>query len=145
MHGCKSRTSTSPTTLSPDAHLVLADLQAHDGLTASWDWEADVRFARAAGFAPELVEVLEEWLRADTRLPGVLLIYYQVVRPRVTRRRLRALRQLVAAGLVRSSWCGTGECGQTDFGVNRMRSYCLVATRTAVRHPTSKEQGDASS
>ena len=105
-----------------NADIVLDILRTHDqGITSSWDWGMDLKFAREIG-NEEAVDILKS-LGAS-----VLSIrdhdYY--IKPVVTTRRLRALRKLVGAGLVRSYWVGTGYGGKADYGVVRLRGYMLT-------------------
>lgn len=102
-----------------DADIVLDILRTHtQGITSSWDWEMDLKFAREIG-DEDVVDLLKE-------LGGSVLAfreYNRCIRPTVTARRLRALRELVKKGMVRSHWVGTGYGGRADFGVNRLRGY----------------------
>lgn len=113
-----------------DADIVLDILRTHDqGITSSWDWEMDLKFARKIG-NEDAVDILEK-LGAS-----VLSIrdHDRYIRPMITSRRLRALRKLVNMGLVRSYWVGTGYGGRADFGINRLRGYEIT--------PKGREDGE---
>ncbi len=113
-----------------DAGIVLDILRTHaQGITSSWDWEMDLKFAEKID-DEEAVNLLKE-LRGS-----VLAIreHDQYIRPTITVRRLRALRKLVKKGLVESYWVGTGWGGRNDTGVNRLRGYMLT--------PKGREDGE---
>ena len=104
-----------------DADIVLDILRTHNqGITSSWDWEMDLKFAKGIGddVAVDFIEGLQG---------SVLSIrdHDRYIRSRITARRLRALRKLVKRGLVESHWMGTGWGGRSDFGVGRLRGYML--------------------
>lgn len=105
-----------------DADIVLDILRTHDqGITSSWDWEMDRKFAKEIG-DEKAVEILKN-------LGGSVLSilnHDEHIRPTITTRRLRALRKLVNMGFVRSYWVGTGYGGKADLGVARLRGYELT-------------------
>ncbi len=113
-----------------DADIVLDILRTHtQGITSSWDWEMDLKFAEKIG-DEEAVKLLKE-------LGGSVLAireHDRYIRPTTTDRRLRALRKLVEKGLVESYWVGTGWGGRNDTGVNRLRGYMLT--------PKGREDGE---
>ena len=98
--------------------------EAPGGITTSWDWQMDLKFSREVG-DNEAVEDLEALLKSGSPHPRLIIFWDRVIRPNITRRRLRALRQLVCEGLVVTDWAGTGPGGYTDFGVRRIRGYEL--------------------
>ena len=108
-----------------DHEFILADLKKNDA-QSSWDWDADLRFAKHLGLA-------EEFRHLELAIGGNFLpdrrAHFEMVRRTVTQRRLRAIRKLVHMGLVRSEWRGTGSCGKTDCGINRARGYFLKTER----------------
>ena len=102
-----------------DDDIALDILRTHaQGITSSWDWEMDLKFAEEIG--DDLAVDFIKGLRGS-----VLSIqdHDRYVRSRITARRLRVLRKLVSMGLVKSYWVGTGHGGRADFGVNRLRGY----------------------
>ena len=113
-----------------DADIVLDILRTHvQGITSSWDWEMDLKFAEKIG-DEDAVNLLKE-------LGGSVLAireHDRYIRPTITARRLRALRKLVDMGLVRSYWVGTGYGGRADFGINRLRGYEIT--------PKGRENGE---
>ena len=105
-----------------DADIVLDILQTHtQGITSSWDWEMDRKFAEMIG-DEEAVKLLKEF--GDSVL--AMREHDRCIRPTITARRLRALRKLVGMGLVTSYWIGTGWGGRSDLGVNRLRGYSIT-------------------
>jgi hypothetical protein len=104
-----------------DREIILADMKVY-GSQGSWDWEADYRFAQAIG-AKETAEIYRMLLKS--RSPFCHLIWIQRQNDGVRKRRLRALRSLVKAGLVESWWRGTGIGGFSEFGVRKVKSYHL--------------------
>ena len=119
-----------PTKLRTDADIVLDILRMHDqGITSSWDWEMDLKFAEKIGD-----DVAVDFIKG---LRGSVLSIRDhdcYIRSRITDRRLRALRKLVKKGLVESHWVGTGWGGRSDTGVNRLRGYMLT--------PKGREDGE---
>lgn len=107
-----------------DIEIVTADMQKH-GDHGAWDWEADLRFAQAIG-DDEAVRDCANLLRSNAPYALQIMAHRVVIAPRITWRRVRALRQLVRGGKARSFWLGTGPRGRTEFGVNRVRHYRLV-------------------
>ena len=105
-----------------DVEIVLADLYEH-GAQHSWDWTADLQFARAVGLVEE-AKLLES-MQAPAFWPAAIEAHMAFVKKPVTNRRLRALRRLVSEGVVEAEWRGTGWGGRTDFGVGRVRRYAL--------------------
>ena len=103
-----------------NTEFLINDFKEHP-VQSSWDFEADLRFAKAIG-DKEAVELIKPMLNGGF-LPAILAIFRHTIRPRITNRRLRAMRKLVKQGLVKIGWLGTGYGGKTEFGVNRVRSY----------------------
>lgn len=104
-----------------DGEFVLSDIKKN-GSQSSWDWDADLRFACHLGLTEEI-----QHLRAANEgnfLPN-RLAHFEMVRRKITQRRLRVLRKLVHEGRVTSEWRGTGLFGKTDCGINRARAYFL--------------------
>lgn len=105
-----------------DTQLVLKDMQ-NKGPQGSWDWEADHRFAKAVGDLTAVSDL--ERIMACELDAAAFIGHKRLVRKRITERRLRALRKLVAQGTVYADWRGTGPGGKNRFGVNRCRAYFL--------------------
>lgn len=112
--------------LSPDAKIVLADLRIRRS-QYSWDWTADARFAQEArGIPADALEIAERLAMGNFGVAPLAMDAHRLgVYPHVTVRRLRALRELVKARMVKASWSGTGPGGRTDYGVCRTRHYRL--------------------
>jgi hypothetical protein len=106
-----------------DAAFLLQDLK-ENGPQCSWDWPADLRFAKHAGDAN--ATELYEWAVESTLVLPLLLYEVQLRGRYINQRRLRALRLLVRTGKVKSHWGGMGENGVYYFGVNRTRVYSLA-------------------
>ena len=106
-----------------DADIVLDILRTHvQGITSSWDWEMDRKFAEKIGD--------EDTVKLLKKLGNSILSireHDRYIRPTITARRLRALRKLVEKGLVHSYWLGTGWGGRSDLGVSRLRGYILTS------------------
>lgn len=113
-----------------DADIVLDILRTHvQGITSSWDWEMDRKFAEKIG-DEDAVKLLKEFGGSVLAMRE----HDRCIRPTITARRLRALRKLVGMGLVTSYWVGTGWGGRSDLGVNRLRGYMLT--------PKGREYGE---
>ena len=108
--------------MNDDQKFLLANLKAN-GPQSSWDWQADHRFALAAGLTEE-AEKIRLVLRSHA--PTIFRDEVMFSVKHVKTRRLRALQALVKKGLVRSAWVGTGAGGKNEFSVNRCRAYFLV-------------------
>lgn len=112
--------ATSSESLSPDEQFLLEDIIEHHG-QSSWDWGADRRFAEHIGADYSVI---------DAAMASCAPFAFRVAAARswksLTARRLRGLRSLVKRGKVESYWLGTGSGGATDFGVRRVREYCLA-------------------
>ncbi len=106
-----------------DENIVLNDLKIHSS-QCSWDWEADLRFAKAIN--SELVNDLKSIINSKAPIPFLVMNHRIIIKQKITDRRIRALRKLIKRGIVQANWIGTGEFGKTDFGVNRNRDYSLV-------------------
>jgi hypothetical protein len=101
---------------------LLADLAGHE-FVFSWDWQADLRFARFLG-ETKIVESIEAAMASHAPWPNLFDFYQTIVKP-VTQRRLRVLRSLVKAGKAEAEWVSSGECGRANYGVTRFRAYRL--------------------
>lgn len=107
--------------------MMVADLAEH-GQQASWDWEADRRWARMKGDR-EMVGCLDHLL-ANTGVAVQRVNYHDAyIRQRVTLPRLKALRRLVRDGECVSYWMGAGEGSRASYGVGRIRVYRLNPER----------------
>lgn len=106
-----------------DTDILYHDLEQH-GSQGSWDWEADLRFAQAIG-DKEAVDDLKKCLRSSAVF-ALLISAQRGLVGHITRRRVRALQQLVRDGKAKAYWLGTGAYGKTEFGTNRVRHYELV-------------------
>ncbi len=102
---------------------VIQDLSKHR-CQSSWDWGADLRFARI--FAGDFVDDICTLCRANAPTPHLIAFHRAYIYRRVTLPRLRALRNLVRGGKVKATWSGTDYGGRTDFGVTRTRQYRLA-------------------
>jgi hypothetical protein len=109
--------------LSEDAKFLKADMRKH-GAQASWNWEADLRFAEFIDDAIA-VDCLKTLLGSAAPFPLQIASHRACV-TRTKRRRLRALRFMKDIGIVETGWIGTGEGGATEFGPRRIRYYGLV-------------------
>jgi hypothetical protein len=110
-----------------DIDIIVTDMRKH-GPQASWDWEADLRFAQAIS-DDEAVKDCQELLRSANRgsiWPLLIIAHQELVGKRITRRRVRALRRLVQERRAKAFWLGTGPQGRADFGVGRVRHYKLL-------------------
>ena len=90
------------------------------GSQDSWDWDADLRLAK------HLKEdtLIEEAIESNAPLPSRIAV--SKTWRKLTQKRLRVLRRLVASGHCKSFWAGTGQLGRTDFGVSRVRRYAAI-------------------
>lgn len=107
-----------------DLDIIIKDLETHDNQGA-WDWEADLRFARAIGDT-EAVADCQALLRSNAPFALQIAAHHGLIAKTITARRIRALRALVRQGRARAFWLGTGRGGASLFGVNRVRHYQLV-------------------
>ena len=107
-----------------DEESLLSELS--QGGQDSWDWGADLRFARHLNDT-DAIEVLEGIVKSKAPM-GIILAVHHVCAGHIKRRRLRALRVLVREGQAKSGWLGVGEGGRCLFGVNRVRTYALAQT-----------------
>ena len=103
-----------------NTEFLIQDFKEHP-VQSSWDFEADLRFAKAID-DEEAVGLIRSMLKSSFA-PAILGVFHHTIRPRITRRRLAATRKLVERGLVTARWSGTGYGGKTEFGVNRARTY----------------------
>lgn len=103
-----------------NTEFLINDFKEHP-VQSSWDFEADLRFAKEIG-DDEAVNLLRSMLKSRF-VPAILGVFYHTIRPRITRKRLRVIRKLVEQGLVVTYWSGTGYGGKADFGVSRTRTY----------------------
>lgn len=108
-----------------DSEIVYQDLQQH-GDQASWDWQADLRFAWAIGASAELIQDIQKLLNSTAPYALRIMAHRELIYRPITARRVRALRKLVKLGRARASWCGTGPQGVIDFGVGRTRRYSAL-------------------
>lgn len=108
-----------------DTEIVYQDMRKH-GSQGAWDWEADLRFARAIGASADLIQDCQSLLKSQAPFPLLIAFHRQIIRQPITLRRGRALRKLVRSGKAKSYWLGTGPYGRVEFGVNRVRHYELV-------------------
>ena len=103
---------------------ILADLQDHQGLTHSHDWDADLRFAEFVGDKD-----MSDWLRYGVVDSDGTSFYrvrnYRLYCSKIKKKRLAALRRLQSRGIVESSWSGTGYEGYELSGLRRVRMYML--------------------
>lgn len=118
--------------LQRDTQIVWDDLKKYSGHQESWDWEADLRFAKAIGAITE-VEVLEEIMTSDAVLV-LKEMAHAIVITKIKRRRLRALNNLRKMGIVNAGWIRSGERGRTLYGVTRFRTWWLIS-RSLLRPP----------
>jgi hypothetical protein len=105
-----------------DSQWALKDLREHT-MQSSIDWQADLRFARHLN-DPEAVAHLEEAAN-----PKRIQLSKWEGWDRLTKRRLKALRCLVNAGLAVAEWRGTGDWGLHLHGARRARCYELNKRR----------------
>lgn len=113
-----------------DADIVLDILRTHaQGITSSWDWEMDLKFAEKIGD-----DVAADFIKGLCGSVLSIRDHDRYIRSRITARRLRALRRLVKKGLVSSYWVGTGWGGRSDTGVSRLRGYMIT--------PKGRESGE---
>lgn len=105
--------------LSKDAKFLLDDLIKRHS-QASWDWEADCRFAKYLKRTDD-VELIRETLHSGA--PGPIRIGCSTLWKPITQRRLRGLRELVKAKLACAGWIGLGPGALNEFGVRRSRYY----------------------
>jgi hypothetical protein len=102
----------------------LDDLRKN-GDQASWDWEADERFAHMIGD----LEAADMIRQAIDSVSTIFHRYTAVHVTGITQKRLRALRRLGRQGFIKTGWIGTGPGGYNEFGVRRSRWYRLVGTK----------------
>lgn len=99
---------------------VLADLEKNQVQT-SWDWEADMRLARAMGDT-ETAETLRQVMGSAATLV-TRDAAHAACAGRIRARRMRALAELTRQGLLQASWVGTGPGGGNELGVTRIRCW----------------------
>jgi hypothetical protein len=115
--------------LDADLSIVRADMATHDGMGSSWDWEADLRFAQAIG-DDGAATWADQLARSQMPLP-LRLDLYTAHCGHITRRRRRAMGELVRRGWATASWIGLGEGSRAAFGVGRSRVYELTPVGSA--------------
>lgn len=115
------------------------DIKEH-GPQSSWDWEAELRFARFVGDTHAA-----EWIEkaVDSKAPtGLRCAVVESVYQRVHRQRLEGLRRLKARGIVTASWIGGGAGCWYELGVRRFRLYQLAGPNVEYyNHPTPTDEG----
>lgn len=94
-----------------------------NGSQSSWDWQADLRFAKF--FFPEEHADIAAIIHSST-VYSSRIAAHEVLAKKTKSSRIATLRRLIKKGLIESSWMGTGEGGKNLFGVNRVRSYYLT-------------------
>ena len=107
-----------------DCQIILKDMKETKTGQASWDWEADLRFAKSVKGENE-VEILNLLMNSHTVFPILISTHKEFI-TKLKNRRLRALRKLEQQGLVYSGWRGTGEGGFSEFGTRRVKSWHLI-------------------
>lgn len=110
-----------------DAEIIIEYLKNNHNM-AGWDWGADEFFAkRAANIPIKAREAAIELGRERFGVAPLAMGYHRAfIKGPVTQRRLRACRKLIAFGIVKASWTGTGRGGYTDYGIRRDRLYRLA-------------------
>lgn len=101
---------------------ILKDMRSYHG-QSSWDWEADLRFARFLG--DKEAEVIINDACHCSLVPMAVALMHTKAALRVKGKRLDLLRELVREGLVEKWPLGTGQCGRTDCGISWAMSYHL--------------------
>ncbi len=92
------------------------------GPQASWDWEADYRFAIIIKDYKS-AEIIKQVIESN----GVTAIRYAAVQSTgITKKRLNFLRKLKRTGVVKSYWSGLGRGAYSQFGIRRVRCYELI-------------------
>lgn len=99
---------------------LLSDLEENLD-QSSWDWEADYRFAIAAGDTKS-AEIIKEAI--DSSAPTALR-FVLVRSTGITKKRLRVMNGLIKMKLVTAYWLGTGDGGRSEFGISRVKIYTL--------------------
>lgn len=120
----------------PAIYKLLSDL-SENGEQCSWDWEADLRFARITG---------QDTSPIEAAIYSSAPIAFRVAASRgwekVTQKRIRLLRKLCKIGLANSYWSGTGNGGKSDFGLNRVKNYVITKDgQLFAREEPAKAQG----
>lgn len=106
---------------------LIADIKKH-GAQSSWDWDADVRFAR---FLDDTVsaDAIQRACDSHSVLSARYSYWVHFGGRRICRNRMRRLRELVSAGFLSAGWVGLGAGGFSEFGIRRVRAYSLTAVK----------------
>ena len=107
-----------------DEQIILKDMKETTLSQSSWDWPADLRFAKAIR-ANDEIEILESLLGSKAVF-AIQIEAHKIFITKLKNRRLRALRKLEKQGILFSCWQGTGERGFTEFGTRRVKSWFLM-------------------
>lgn len=111
-------------TIKNDAEFMATYLAQHSSCS-SWDFEADLAFAKHLGLEDE-IKVIKEAMDSSAPFSFIIAAWEMGWKKTITNKRLNALRALVKAGRATAYWTGLGEGAYNTFGCSRTRTYTLI-------------------